>query len=524
MLISQKQARGTRQQQMQGARMFNMFSFQIYFSQFLNVPNAMGAFVAFPSAAPVYILTYVVTSSGRYSLAVLGTKTFSAANAKLSNSVLGAPFDLSVVPALPCASMSTFTVSPPAAQPAQPLSLTLISRDAYGNPQVATPLATGRMSATSSVNTIAESWLSSASAASDSVHNRYTAVLMAPTAAGSNMVFGSLGIAGSLAATYYSASGATVNALPPSIDFSVASGGSFQTFSVTFSARYAGAILLPKSSVQTFRVSNIGTADRFALVVGNKLLIDMLSSAPAANSHTTATITLPPSCNIYDVLLQYVCTSTAAGRGIALSLITQGVYVVPQRSVWYTSHLVASVPVAVGGGRICAGKCTVTGYAATASVVTAGIPSSFTIQAVDAYGNTLQNTDDVFTFAAVPHFKQHTSTTGTLPFHPPATTTASQLNVHDAAYDGSAYTVAASVASMGSGRYAVTYAATRSGWYYVRGSVLQAGGLYGVYMESARLVEGGGSFNAQPPAQRIDSVVDFDWGSASPLDGWASGG
>jgi hypothetical protein len=281
--------------------------------------------------------------------------------------------------------------------------------------------------------------------------------------------------------------------------------------------------LLPQSSVQTFRVSNIGTADRFALVVAGKLLIDMLSSAPAANSHTTATITLPPSCNIYDVSLQYMCTSTAAGRGITLSLIAQGVYIVPQRSVWHTSHLVASLPVAVGGGRICAGKCTVTGYSATASVVTAGIPSSFTIQAVDAWGNNLDNTDDVFTFAAVPHFKQDTSTTGTLPFHPPATTTASQLNVHDASYDGSAYTVAASVASLGSGRYAVAYAVTRSGWYFMRGSVVQAGGLYGVYMESTRLVEGGSSFNAQPPAQRIDSVVDFDWGLTSPLDSWASG-
>jgi hypothetical protein len=101
-------------------------------------------FVAFPSAAPVYVLTYVVTSSGHFSLAVLGTKTFSAANAKLANSVLDAPFELSVTLALPCESMSTFTASAFDAQPAQLLSLTSISRDAYGNPRATAPLATAR--------------------------------------------------------------------------------------------------------------------------------------------------------------------------------------------------------------------------------------------------------------------------------------------------------------------------------------------------------------------------------------------
>jgi hypothetical protein len=79
------------------------------------------------------------------------------------------------------------------------------------------------------------------------------------------------------------------------------------------------------------------------------------------------------------------------------------------------------------------------------------------------------------------------------------------------------------VAALGSGAYAVSYTVTKSGWYFIRGRLLQPGGLYAVYTESTLLVEGGLSFDAQPAAQRIDPVVNFDWGSTSPLDDWSSG-
>ena len=163
------------------------------------------------------------------------------------------------------------------------------------------------------------------------------------------------------------------------------------------------------------------------------------------------------------------------------------------------------------------------GYPGTASALTAGIASSFTIQAVDTWGNLLTTSNDVFQFASVPYFTQDTVTRPTYSFHPPAATTASQLNVNDAAYDDLSLTVAASVAPLGSGRYAVSYQATRSGWYFIRGRLTQAGGLYGVYSESTLLVEGGGSAVAQPAAQRVDVVIDFDWGTASPLHDWSPG-
>jgi len=172
---------------------------------------------------------------------------------------------------------------------------------------------------------------------------------------------------------------------------------------------------------------------------------------------------------------------------------------------------------------VCASKCSVVAYAATASILTAGIPSSFTIQAVDAWGNLLATTGDVFAFAVVPYFVQDTITRATMTFHPPAATTASQLNVNDASSDDYSATVAAYVASLGMGQYVVSYTVTRSGWYYMRGRLTQAGGLYGVYRESTLLVEGGSSFDVQPPAQRVDAVVDFDWGAKSPLDDWSSG-
>ena len=480
-------------------------------------------FVPSPAAAPLYVLAYTATVSGPYWLSVLGTKTFAATNAKLANSVAGSPFRLIVQPSLPCASLSSFSVSATAARPAEALSVVLTSRDAYGNPQSTMPLAVGRSSAGSVVDTVAMNWLSTTSVFSPSVRNRYEAVLLAPTTAGSNTVLGYLGLAGSLFATYYSGVSSAVTAFPSSIDFSVASGGTFQTFSATFSARYSGVIAVAQTGVQTFKIRNVGTADRFSLTVSNKVLIDMLSAAPAANADTTATMSLPQSCALFDVSLQYVCTSASAGRGITLSLIADGVYVVPQLQMWYAPHLVMAIPLAVGGAPICASKCTVIGYAATASILTAGISTSFTIQAVDSWGNLLKNTDNVFSFAIVPYFIQDTSTRGTMSLHPPASTTSSQLNVNDASHDDTAAGVAASVTALGSGKYVVSYSTTRSGWYYIRGKLTQAGGLYGVYMESALLVEGGASLNAQPPAQRIDSVVDFDWGSKSPLDGWASG-
>ena len=102
---------------------------------------------------------------------------------------------------------------------------------------------------------------------------------------------------------------------------------------------------------------------------------------------------------------------------------------------------------------MCASKCSVVAYAATASILTAGIPSSFTIQAVDAWGNLLATTGDVFAFAVVPYFVQDTVTRATMTFHPPAATTASQLNVNDASSDDYSATVAASVASLGMGQY-----------------------------------------------------------------------
>jgi hypothetical protein len=365
-------------------------------------------------------------------------------------------------------------------------------------------------------------WLSSTSVSSSSVRNRYEATLLAPTTAGVNTVYGSFGLAGSLLATYYSGAASAVSASPSSIDFSVASGGAFQTFSATFSARFAGAIALSRTAVQTFKIKNIGTADRFTLTVANKLIIDKLSVAPAANAETTGTIILPQSCDVFDVSLQYACTSTASGRGITLSVAVNGVYITPQLNMWYVSHLVKSIALQVERAPICASKCTVSGYGAAASAPTAGVPASFTIQAVDSWGNLLTNTDDVFSFEVVPYFVQDTATQGTRNLHPPETTSSSQLNVNDASYI-KAKGVAASVAALGSGQYAVSYTITRSGWYYIRGSLTQAGGVYGVYMQNTLFVEGGDDSIAQPPAQRIDSVVDFDWQGKSPLDTWSSG-
>jgi hypothetical protein len=482
-------------------------------------------YVAFPSSKPVYVLSYIATVSGSYSLAVIGVKSFASGVTRLPNSIIDSPFDLNVKPSLPCAAMSAFTVSPLAALPAQVMSLSLTSRDAYGNPQLTVPLAIGRSATSSVMDTVVTNWNSSSSSSSTaqaSVRNRYDAQLLAPTTAGTNTVFGSLGLAGSLVATYYSAA-SSVTSFPSSIDFSVASGGVFQTFSATFSARYAGAIMLTQASVHTFRIRNVGTADRFSLVVANKVLVNMLSAAPAANADTTATVSLPLSCSMYDVSVQYVCTGTSAGRGITLSVVASGVYVVPQLSMWYAIHTVASVPVDISAGPTCASKSAVVGYAATSSLLTAGIPSAFTIQAVDAWGNLLKNSDGVFSFAAVPYFTEDTITRSVFAFHPPATTTASQLNVNDASYDDHTLTVAASVAALGSGRYAVSYSATRSGWYFMRGTLTQAGGLYGVYSESVLFVDGGSSFVDQPQAQRVDGVVDFEWGDVSPLNDWLSG-
>lgn len=499
-------------------------------------------FVAFPSAKPVYILSYITTTSGlyvpappspplftnvlicdRYALGVVGTKVFAAGSSRLANGIAGSPFELTVAPSLPCASLSTFAVSPLSAAPEKVLSVRLISRDAYGNPQSVMPLAVGRSSSASAIDTVANAWTSSTSAAASRVRNRYDAALLSPTTAGTNTVFGFLGIPGSLIATYYSGAASTVNVFPSSIDFSVASGGVFQTFSATFSARYAGAVALSPAAVHTFKIRNVGTADRFSLVVANKVVIDMMSVAPAANADTSATLSLPPSCDLYDVLLQYVCTGTSTGRGVTLSVISNGVYVVPQQSSWFATYVVASIPVEISTGRVCASKCSVVGYSVTASALTAGVPSSFTIQAVDSWGNLLTTSDDVFQFASVPYFTQDTVTRSTFSFHPPAATTSSQLNVNDAAYDDLSLTVAASVAPLGSGRYAVSYRVTRSGWYFIRGRLTQAGGLYGVYYDSTLLAEGGGSALAQPAAQRVDAVIDFDWGAASPLDNWPPG-
>ncbi len=249
----------------------------------------------------------------------------------------------------------------------------------------------------------------------------------------------------------------------------------------------------------------------------------MLSVAPAANADTTATVSLPVSCGMYDVSVQYVCTSTAAGRGITLSVVTNGVYAVPQLTMWYAIHAVASFAVDISAGPICASRSTVAGYAATASLLTAGISSSFTVQAVDSWGNLLKNSNGALSFAAVPFFTQDTVTRSIFNFHPPPTTTASQLNVNDASYDNHALTIAASVAALGSGRYEVSYRVTRSGWYFMRATLTQAGGLYGVYSESVLQVDGGSSFVDQPQAQRVDGVVDFEWGNVSPLNDWPSG-
>ncbi len=478
-------------------------------------------YVASSLAAPVYVLSYIATVSGSYQLHVLGTKTFAATNAELANSVAGSPFDLSVSPSLPCASLSAFTVAASVAQPAQAVPVILVSRDAYGNPQSAMPLVIGRSPTASVIDAVAVNWLNSSSLSASAVSDRFEGTLLAPTTAGTNVVFGSLGLVNSLLATYYSGVSSSVSSFPSSIDFSVASGGVFQTFSATFSARYAGAIAVSQASVQTFKIKNVGTADRFSLTVANKLIIDKLSVALAANAETTATIGLPQSCYLFDVSLQYVCTSTASARGITLSIVANGVYVVPQLSMWYASYLVKSVSLEVRGAPVCASKCTVVGYAATATAPTAGIPASFTIQAVDAWGNFLKNTDDVFSFEVVPYFIQDAATQGTRNLHPPETTSSSQLNVNDASY-GKVTGIAAAVLALGSGQYAVSYAVTRSGWYYTRGKLTQAGGLYGVYMENTLLVEGEGSI-AQPPAQRVDSVVDFNWGAESPLDSWSSG-
>jgi hypothetical protein len=501
---------------------------------------------------PKLVLRYRVTRSGKYSMALGGSKSN-------DGPVAGSPFDLTIFPNLACATTSTASGdSLSLATAGVPGTFTIMARDEYfnlrgsnvgdnfvarvrqyyskgGNNDNAAGMDVvecGRPGADCEAhNTYSWGWTTTGgrdkpATVVDNGDGSY-AVSYQATRSTTNYVWAAFAQAGGLQATYYlsdqSFGGSQkFEQVDKTVDFSVT--GSTKRAGNTadptsWSARWTGMVRPSLSETYTFHaggdMSGTNKNERVKLWVDNSLLIHQWSSlgTGAASAAPSGKIHLTKD-TYYEILLAAKASTADTSATAKFQLQWEASHhkkSVISSSRLFVSHHISNSPfkLDVLPAITCAATSRV--YRPALTLTTAGVMASFTVQSKDAFDNIRMlavEDSTAFSFSILAN--------ASLPEDD------SDANrVQPSENDGGVVAYAATTFYIGNGGYQVNYTATKRGVYNVRGQIMQPGGVFGSYYENDDLTDHGsdtlGLATESKPFTRMDATIDFDWKGGRPV-------
>jgi hypothetical protein len=512
---------------------------------------------------PKLVLRYRVTRSGKYGMALGGSKSN-------DGPVAGSPFDLTIFPNLACATTSTAAGdSLSLATAGIPGTFTIMARDEYfnlrgsnvgdnfvarvrqyyskgGNNDDAAGMDVvecGRPGADcEAYNTYSWGWTTTGgrdkpATVVDNGDGSY-AISYQATRSTTNYVWASFAQAGGLQATYYvgattetggdlgggefGAVGATrVVQVDQTVDFSVTASttrAGTTADNVKWSARWTGMVRPSLSETYTFHaggsVATSNKKERVKLWVDNSLIIHQWSSLFAdAGSAPSGKIHLEKD-TYYEILLAAKASTASTTATAEFKLQWEASHhakSVISSSRLFVSHHISNSPFALNvlPAITCAATSRV--YRPALTLTTAGVMASFTVQSKDAFDNIrVLSVEDstAFSFSILAN--------ASLPADDGDTN-----RVQPSEDDGGAVAFSASTFYIGNGGYQVNYTATKRGVYNVRGQIMQPGGVFGAYYENDDLSDHGsdtlGLATEAKPFTRMDATIDFDWNGGRPV-------
>ena len=322
-----------------------------------------------------------------------------------------------------------------------------------------------------------------------------------------------------------------------------------------FSARWEGLVRPSVSGVYTFnmgRTAGVYGGERLRLWIDNSLIIDQWTSLAnfTGESLQGSAVQMPPlsgtaalTANTYhdiriawkedlqdmgaahentSVRLFWKVPSCLGSAANARNCSNQS-SAVPSAMLYSAVHLQNSpIQLNTSASRLCASLSSLHGTALT--LATAGVAASFLMHTRDSFGNSRNEEGgpevSILAFDLVPY--------GTLPanaFLQPDETPHGSNSTSDyrralaggARSSGLVAVVGTSSAYYeGKGQYIVSYLATTSGSYQMRGRLLSAGGLYGTYFENSDFTDhgelpDGSAASLLPSFVRLDREIDFNW-------------
>jgi hypothetical protein len=458
---------------------------------------------------PKMLLRFVVTKAGKYSLMLKGTSLFDGI-------AKGAPFDLVVFPNLPCASQSlAFGSGLSLVTAGFSASFFVQARDQFFNKrgQFIGDKFGALLRQTPSIGS---NYLDKPVAIKDKLDSTYSGSYVA-TRSQNNFLWAGLQLPGGLLATFYDGSARRpVGLMHMTSSISLPKSGGLTmydafTFSDAFSVKWTGVIRIPTAGLYTFAITVNNKNEKFVLWVDNQETLSRITST--SNSTTMSnTFLFFKEDDIHDILLDYSSDASSLLHKIELKWAYGGsdLSLIPTDRMFWNYHVPGSpFTVIVKPSFVCATVSTIRQMAV--SLATAGKVATFTLQALDEFNNLKETGGDAFRFGLV--------RSATLP---DALTKqqASNTDGRNGADD-----VTCALQYLFAGGYQITYTATASGAFALRGRLFQQGGLYGLYFENSNFLDNGqynlgaGSIRSTISTfQRVDKEINFDWSVIPPVD------
>lgn len=457
---------------------------------------------------PRMLLRFAVTKAGTYSLMLKGTSLFDGI-------VKGAPFELLVFPNLPCASQSLAYGSGLSLVTAGfSASFFVQARDQFFNKrgQFIGDKFGALLRQTPSIGS---NYLDKTVDMKDNSDSTYSGAYVA-TRSQNNFLWAGLQLPGGLVATFYDGSARLpVGLLHMETSLILPKNGGLSaykfTFSDTFAISWSGVIRTAVVGLYTFAVSVNHKNEKFRLWIDNQETINSIIS----NSNSTTlsnTFLFAKEERIHDVLLEYSSYDLSVVHKIELKWAYGGsdFSLIPTQRMFWNYHVPGSpFSVIVKPSVVCATVSTIRQMAV--SLATAGKLATFTIQAQDEFNNLKETGGDAFRFGLV--------RSATLP------DAVTRQQASDTDGRNGADDVICSLQYLFAGGYRISYTATASGVFALRGRLFQQGGLYGLYFENSNFLDNGqynlgaGSIRSTISTfQRVDSQINFDWSVTPPVD------
>jgi hypothetical protein len=457
---------------------------------------------------PKMLLRFAVTKAGKYSLMLKGTSLFDGI-------AKGAPFDLVVFPNIPCASQSfAFGSGLSLVTAGYFASFFVQARDQFFNKR-GQFIGDKFGALLRQTPGIGSNYLDKPVAIKDNQDSTYSGTYVA-TRSQSNFLWAGLQLPGGLVATFYDGSNRSpvgIRHMPTSV--ALPKNGGLTAYSFTFSdnfgIKWTGVVRVAAAGLYTFAITVNHQNEMFRLWIDNQEILNSISMKTNSTTMTNTFIFLKQE-EIHDVLMDYSSYDLSSNHGIELKWAFGGsdFFLIPTDRMSWNYHVPGSpFTVLVKPTVVCATVSTIRNMAI--SLATAGKVATFTLQALDEFNNLKETGGDEFRFGLV--------RSATLP---DALTKqqASETDGRNGADD-----VICALQYLFAGGYQISYTATASGSFALRGRLFQQGGLYGLYFENSNFQDNGqynlgaGSIPSTISTfQRVDPSIDFDWSVIPPVD------